>query len=353
MLTSLPRQRFITFLLFALVLCIFVGIGYVATLDWRASKTNLLTGNTTSDFYTELKNRFIDIATTSGASEALLRIEEESKSNNQTAALCHDILHEIGKVAFSQHETLTEAMQLKTDFCNSGYIHGLFEAYFESSSSSVTALKNVCTQYASTGSQFQLWQCHHGIGHGLMYFTDGDLPQSLSLCEDAVEYSFIPDCQNGVLMEAFNGEFLPYEDTYIDPQNPFAICDTYSYLKPTCYMYAPTYLSENQQMPYDDILKQCDQIDPAYRNDCITGVMNEATKRNMNDLTIVYSLCTNMDNKDDTEKCFRSVVNMYLNQTGSIDSGYALCLQVPKKYSLTCLQTVTSNEAFFAENTAL
>lgn len=344
------KKYFIVCCLFLLGIVIYTGLIYLFPTETHQNTSFLYSGDVTTDSYTELKNRFIVIAQTKGASTALTMLEDESKTNDQTATFCHDILHKIGNIAYTQHETLGQAMQLKTDFCNSGYIHGLFEAYFESGTNNIHAIADICSMYATTGSGFQLWQCYHGVGHGLMYLTDGDLDKSLSLCTDVVKESSVLDCQNGVFMEVFNGEFLPHESEYVDAQNPFSVCLRYDALKSTCYMYAPIYLSENQKMPYSDILKVCDQIDSTYRDYCISGVISEATKRNMNHVSEVLSLCSNMNYAGEQEKCASSVIKMYLNQTGSIKAGHALCLSIQEKYSSVCSQIVASNEDFFKEN---
>lgn len=343
------RKKYNLVLVLSMATSIGIGMVYMYTTEATQTESFLYRGELKTDFYDELKNRYIEISETKGVSTALSLLEEDSRTNGQIAALCHDILHEVGDVAFRQANSISEAIKSKTDFCNSGYIHGVFEAYFKSTSYNPQALMAICSKYAAEESLFDLWQCHHGIGHGLMYVTDGDLEVSLSRCKEVVDAKFVQDCQNGVLMEVFNGEFLPLENQNFPANNPFDICQGFTDLKGTCYMYAPTYLSINLQMEYTEILNECNQIDPTYKNNCVSGVITEATKRNMNNLETVFSLCSRMKDEGEQKRCATSIVKMYLNQTGSIDVTKSFCSTVPEEYSLVCITTVEDSEAFFLD----
>ena len=65
-------------------------------------------------------------------------------------------------------------------------------------------MKTMCDQYRS--GSYMSWQCYHGIGHGLMFYTANDLPRSLKMCEGFDTDFSRSNCANGVFMENFNAD---------------------------------------------------------------------------------------------------------------------------------------------------
>jgi hypothetical protein len=275
-------------------------------------------------------------------------LQTESLQNIKVSALCHDILHEIGHAGYIKYGSFKEAAKFQSDFCNSGYVHGVFESYFESTDDPLSGLAEQCNEYASFGGrQFDLWQCHHGVGHGFMYLTGGDLDESLALCESGLGKVAGASCQNGVFMEVFNHEVLAKENSYIDQNNPFLTCSIRKINKSDCYLYIPTYLSQTQGMDFSDIFEECDKAEFGYKSNCIQGVGSEAIKRNMNDPNSVLALCKLAGSFINQELCVVGVAGMYMNQKGSYSAGMELCKQVPQGFRNACDRAVDNRKLFF------
>ena len=309
----------------------------------------LNTGVTATESYGELISKYKSLVIESDPREAIKTLQQDSLEDNTVSALCHDILHEIGHAAFYKYGSFREAVQYQSDFCNSGYIHGLFESYFEEVEDPLEGLSEQCAEYASGKRPFDLWQCHHGIGHGFMYLTGGDLDQSLELCQKGLKQGAVEQCHNGVYMELFNLEILAKEESFINPENPFLTCSTRAEISADCYMYVPTYLSQTREMSFVDILEKCNNVDSAYKKTCIQGVGAEAVKRNMNNTDEVFTLCEQAGTFNNQETCVAAVVSMYMNQEGSYTSGENLCKDSPPHYRSICDKTVKNNKPFFTE----
>lgn len=233
--------------------------------------------------YEDLMIFYEDIVLESDPKDAIRALREESLQDSKVSALCHDVLHRIGQTAYRKYGSFKEATKFQSDYCNSGYIHGVFESYFSSTDNPLAGLVGECDEYASFGGRlFDLWQCRHGVGHGLMYLTGGDLDKSLELCEEGLGNKGGPSCQNGVYMEVFNLEVLAKENRYVDRKNPFLTCSTRDVSKTDCYFYIPTYLSQTKRIEFSDIFEECDNAELGYKDSCIQGVGAEAMKRNMN-----------------------------------------------------------------------
>jgi len=307
----------------------------------------LNSGNVENELYRNLKDQFKKLVLQSDPREAIHMLEEKSSQNDKVSALCHDILHEIGHTAYSKYGNFKEAAKYQDDFCNSGYIHGLFESYFKSTDDPLSVLSDQCSDYASGRRQFDLWQCRHGIGHGLMYLTGGDLDETLELCERGLGRDAAVSCQNGVYMELFNLELLAKEKGFVDPENPWLTCSTRAAAKGDCYLYMPTYLSQTLGMDFADIFKECDKAEFGYRGSCIRGIGSEAIKRNMNSVSEVFALCRQAGSDTDQETCVAGAVGMYMNQDGSYSAGEKLCELAPKQYQVACSNALKERKNFF------
>lgn len=308
----------------------------------------LKSGNTNSDFYENLKNDFEKIVLESDPHEAIRILRKESSKDKQTLALCHDILHVIGHTAYDKYGSFKEAVKYQSDFCNSGYIHGLFESYFNSIENPLVGLSEQCSDFGAGKRQFDLWQCHHGIGHGFMYLTGGDLDKSLQLCRDGLQKpEAVSSCQNGAYMEMFNLEVLAQEKDFVNPENPFLTCQSQEKNKGDCYFYIPTYLSQTLSKDFIDIFKECNKAEFGYKYICIGGTGAEAMKRNMSEPNTVFALCKQAGSYINQETCVSGAVSMYMNQEGSSLAGKKLCESTPEFYQDTCYKTVDSKESFF------
>src|SRR5579862_9167789 len=82
---------------------------------------------------------------------------------------CHPLLHQLGRAAYSYYGSYAAAIKYQNELCNSGYTHGVLEAYLAKSTTIASTLKTACTSMAS--QKFNSWQCYHGLGHGVMQLT--------------------------------------------------------------------------------------------------------------------------------------------------------------------------------------
>jgi hypothetical protein len=307
----------------------------------------LYTGSYDPDSYAQQKERFQTVVYKEGPAEALAKLEKESSDDPKTLALCHDLLHGIGGAAYEKTSSVGSALSFNNSFCNSGYIHGVFESYFVRAQPTTEDLASLCSPFMQE-SHFEQWQCLHGMGHGFMYLTDGDLDKSLELCSEILQEGEKTACQNGVFMEIFNAEILPNEQDLIDPHDPFAICDTRD-PKDICYAYVPIFLSQTKDLAFYDIFHECEKAGEQYEGTCVHGVGSEAMKRNMNDPSAVFKLCGYAGSFSKAEECVQGMVGMYMNQKGSYTAGKSLCEEVPFLYRDTCLIHVESRELFFRD----
>ncbi len=303
--------------------------------------------------FTGASDRYVNLTKERDPRWAIEALRTDAISSSTLMARCHEVLHAIGKESFYQYGTFGAASVFQSDFCNSGYIHGVFEAHFSIAGDPKSGIVEACQNYAAVGGRpFDLWQCHHGVGHGFMYFTGGDLDAALALCSQTFsEEEYEGDCRNGVFMELFNSEKLAKESEYLDHNNPSSACDLVSEPKTDCYHYLPTYYFQTQKLRLTEIFEICDTVTPAYRDSCKSGVGGEAMKRSMSEPNTVFLACGLLASLRDQTLCVAGAVSMYINQTASLEESAMLCETIPLLYRTACQHIVDSRASDLAPTT--
>jgi hypothetical protein len=326
---------------------VMTGVITMTALHQGQAKNSALHTGSRLDDYAQQKERFQALVYEQGPQEALAQLETEALKDPQISALCHDLLHGIGSASYEKTANVTESLRFNSSYCNSGYLHGVFESYFKKEQPTDQALAALCDVFMQETS-FKLWQCLHGMGHGFMYLTNGDLDESLALCAKILPEAEASACHNGSFMEAFNAEILPKEQDLVDQNDPFSTCNTRD-AEEDCYLYVPSFLSQTGSFDFSNIFHECKKAGEMYKKACIRGVGSEAIKRNMENIPAVFELCTHAGSFSESEACMHGLVSTYLNQKGSYAAGEALCAEAPFLYRSICTASVESKKVFFEE----
>lgn len=139
----------------------------------------------------------------SGVAGAMATLKALAANDTKIDREGHVYAHGVGIKGYLRAKEVPATFgQCPTDFA-SGCGHGVIQAYLESQQSlDSTALNGLCAPYRGQGEvRWQLFQCVHGIGHGLVMMYRGELPQALGDC-DRLESGWDRDsCYGGAFME--------------------------------------------------------------------------------------------------------------------------------------------------------
>lgn len=155
---------------------------------------------------------------------------------------CHQPAHRAGHLGYEQlgdHALIEYSPE-----CQSGYYHGVMEAYFtEHGTANLTdSFTNLCP---SNLNSFFEHQCVHGIGHGLMAWSNYELPEALAACDELPRRQ--DSCWTGVFMENLSAQIANG-----NPTTSVATTDTH----------LTKYLKD------EDPLYPCDGVTEKYQNSC-------------------------------------------------------------------------------------
>lgn len=162
-----------------------------------------------SDCYREA---FTGIVRTQGVGAAIAALQTVARLDRDAGNEGHVYAHGIGIEGYRHLRNVPAAFgPCPVEFA-SGCGHGVIQAYLESQSAmdSVT-INGLCAPYRKAGEpQWQLFQCVHGMGHGLDMMYRGDLPRALGTCDLLGDGWDRSSCYGGAFMENIMEEIAPH-----------------------------------------------------------------------------------------------------------------------------------------------
>jgi len=196
--------------------------------NFKPDKTKL------SDCHAQLcyEQAFGDVAYYQGPKAALALFAQQMAANKAVEAGCHRIAHKIGSATLVRdHGNIPKAFAAGSSICWSGYYHGILERAFygiSTESGLVKAARRVCSDPSMVRDEWLLYQCVHGLGHGLMISTGYDLPFALRVCDKLQTSWDQTSCTGGVYMEnvnAANGTSIGFKTPWVRSNDLVYPCD--------------------------------------------------------------------------------------------------------------------------------
>ncbi len=295
--------------------------------------------------YTQTKELLLTTLEQQTPREALTQLAELSEKRIVVLRSCHPLVHELGRAAYAKYKDLGKTLSFQEEFCSSGFIHGVLEAYFVDSEDIFVAIKTACSPYAD--NSFIAWDCYHGIGHGVMFYTANDLPKSLQLCTTLPTPHGKATCVSGVYMENFMTDQKLHPSSFLRSTDPFYPCkQSYSTHTEYCYAFAPIYLLQINKNHYKEALVLCDTVGNENRSYCLYGVGNYSAKENILQPAFTQSVCAMLHGVD-RNACIAGMINRYITHYGSPDVAKSVCPRLNSTNKLVCERTIQQAEAQF------
>lgn len=317
----MAERRF--FVLVALVFVFAAGAAYVRLHNPVPQSAQILGATGEGTPYNEVKAQLLRTLADNGPQAALDELRERSKVDASVARSCHALAHEIGNRVYEEYQDFAQAAQYQDEICNSGYLHGVIEEHFVAVPDVLAAMQEVCLPYVP--GKYLSWECYHGAGHGLMFYTDNDLPKSLELCSNYTSEFARSTCVNGVFMENFNTDQKLHPSAFLKESDPFYPCRTQAAEHQShCYLYAPTYYLSLHPGDYSGALAWCQEAFGSDAIACTRGVGSQAMKENINSPIAVEASCMEGELYQ-REPCIQGMVGLYINHYGALEPAHTLC----------------------------
>lgn len=204
-----------------------------------------------------------------------------NKQNISEYAACHEITHFLGRDAYRARKNIPSVYASCTMACGGGCFHGAMEELLTERYSLEKVLKDdniirqeliaICGEEEAYAKLGIYHQCVHGLGHALMFITDGDLLKSLDFCDAFPRIGERKLCYTGIFMEnAMSGtNTAPHPSRFLRADDPLYPCNSLAekYLV-SCYTFQTGYFIQKIGKNWQEVVSLCGLIPERYRNFC-------------------------------------------------------------------------------------
>ena len=225
-----------------------------------------------------LDKLFAEALKTHSTIEILQLVQRFEAQDPELRRDCHPVVHAIGRETYRIKGNIHDSFSACDQTCHSGCYHGSVERFLRGEDlysqvdkhPSAAELKQKAALACDPNIPARLrFQCLHGLGHALMFFSRYQLLASLEACDALPEHWSQSSCYGGVFMEnVFNAtpesrDLSPTDFHY--PCNKLA--DKY---RGECYVMQTSRMTE-MGLATDKIFQECGQAGD-FRQQCMLSV---------------------------------------------------------------------------------
>lgn len=225
---------------------------------------------------------------------------------------CHQEAHLIGRIAYEIFGGLT--FKDINYGCHSGYLHGAMEAFISENGGDNLPKKveKLCKGFKT---EFSIFECLHGIGHGFMAYLDYDIPEGLDLCKQLIDTFSKRSCFGGIFMEnilvaegkgASPGHLTSWVNQ--DPHFPCKAVDQDELIQFECYQMQTSRMLHLFNYDFLPITRECLAAPDNMVSVCFKSMGRDIAGQTLRDPDKISKLC-----QDSPKKYFRNCLSGALN----------------------------------------
>jgi hypothetical protein len=295
-----------------------------------------------------------------GLGAAVAALDELAAANPDVAEHAHEYAHGIGIEAYGKSPDIVATFAACGDNYSSGCRHGVIQAYFESRHQvTQPEVEGLCQPFKSPAqSRWVLFQCVHGMGHGLTMFHGHDLPRALTDCDLLADGWDRESCYGGAFMEsiinattphhpasqlAAQGHHHPPQTTFraIDPKDPLYPCSIMAdrYLH-ACYQMQTSIMLNLNKGDIGHAARSCERAPAHIRSVCFQSLGRDATSYSARDPQKTADLC-HKASEPYRPACYFGAAKALVDWTATTDAAFAFCKIVASEAGgPTCYQAL-------------
>jgi hypothetical protein len=284
----------------------------------------------------------------------------------------HELAHALGRFAMGERKQLSMLREC-TPIFQSGCFHGALEGYFlQGGTADAESVRQICPERPAPGQRgYEVLECWHGLGHGLMVHFKGDFSQAVPLCDRLQPETARRECTDGIFMErAIRAVGTPSinvgtgpamghgghggghaHGAHGDSQPPAAparlsnaelqqLCTAVdARYQPSCWAYQSVALFDVVGVDADAVLRACDQAPAAAVRDCYQGFGKQYLGALGGDVAEMIAGCQ-QGNRALAADCMLGGVEYFTDIEWTIEPGIEFCAQVPDDAKPKCYDLI-------------
>jgi hypothetical protein len=286
------------------------------------------------------RQAFANIAFRDGPKKALTVLGQDDLSVPAVHADCHQISHAVGHGGLAHFKgNPAQALAHGAMTCNSGYYHGVIERAFAGvpREQVIRIARGLCTGHAVTKEEFLLYQCVHGLGHGLMIYSGLDLPWSLKVC-DRLQTDFNRvSCTGGVFMQ----NLMPGMGTsrYLRKNDPIYPCNAVAEKhKVYCYLMVTSRILSLDGYNWRKTAAWCRRSERGWVTTCFESYGRDASGTAQYDPRRTIRLC--LFAGPNAGDCIYGAARDWGNNYAGGPKASRLCAASPARYRGRCFEGI-------------
>jgi cytochrome c553 len=286
------------------------------------------------------RQAFGNLAYKDGPQKALAVLATDDRKISGVHADCHQISHWVGHAGLAYYKNdAGQALSHGAMTCNSGYYHGVLQVALAGLPRNVVVKKaqHLCDAPAVNTDDFLLYQCVHGLGHGLMIYSGDDLPWSLKTCHKLLTDFDRVSCTGGVFMQ--NLDTTMGVSRYLSTKNPLYPCNIVaSRDKIYCYLMVTSRILPLVGWNWRKAAGWCRKAERGWAPTCFQSMGRDASGATRYDASNTIKLCS-YAGKDEGE-CLYGASRDYANNYAGGKEAAHLCNLSPKRHRSFCFEGV-------------
>ena len=277
-----------------------------------------------------------------GVAGAVAILDTLSRQDRDVSRRAHEYAHGIGIEAYTRYPDIVSTFIACGDRAASGCRHGFIQGYFEARQQVTTPeLEAFCRPFKEPGAtRWVLFQCVHGMGHGLAMFFDHNLPQALAMCDALADAWDRESCYGGSFMESDMNAIAPHHPASelaahsdhghaafkaIDPADPLYPCSKMEdrHLR-ACFEIQTAVILYLNHGDIGAAARTCNGAVVQMRDDCYRSLGRDITSYALRDPEESARLCA-LGSAEYQPACYVGVAKALVDWTASTDNALTFC----------------------------
>jgi hypothetical protein len=289
-----------------------------------------------------LAQAFGNLAFEEGPEEALAAFDAAIANDPTVESGCHRIAHMIGSAALAGLDgNVAQAFARGSASCWSGYYHGILERAFagvESRDEVAEVARALCDDAEIAKTTFLLYQCVHGLGHGLMIYSGYDLPFSLSICDRLATDWDQTSCTGGVFMENISTSY-EVKSKWVRDDDPVYPCQTVKERhKLYCYLMVTSRINELNGFDWKQTAATCKRVEKDWVTTCFESYGRDASGNSRQDPPTIARLCAHT--KPHEASCVYGAARDMTSNYANGERASELCRLVARPLRAQCFRGI-------------
>ena len=261
---------------------------------------------------------------------------------------CHDEAHVIGRRAFDLYGA--RVFEEGDPSCHSGFYHGAMESFLstEGTDNLGEKITHLCEQFGTT---FGIFECLHGVGHGVMAYENYALITALEQCEELESDFAIRSCYGGVFMENVvagqgNAAIEGHETTWVNREDYHFPCNAVgeNYGRQyECYQMQTSWMLTLSGGDFQKAVSECTRAPEDVRQACFISVGRDAAGQTLRDPESILEICEFTKTEEQFRQCMTGGLNVIIDFWGPKleDQADDFCTMVsPPTMQEDCFETI-------------